>query len=101
MLQGFVIETRRLLAPVALASVLALTCLPTLRADDYRAECRHRIEKAEHKLAASVREHGEHSPQAEARRVEVKAQRRRCYHRIRRWWDGHEHKWHGDRDSDR
>ena len=100
MLRGFVIETRRLLAPVALASVLALTCLPTLRADDDRAECQHRIEKAEHKLAASIRRHGEHSPQAESRRVELKAQRERCYNRIRRWWDGHEHRWHEDRDWD-
>src|ERR1700758_5155926 len=99
MLRTFVTKKKgRLFPPVALALALAFTCVPNLRADDDRAECQHRIEKAEHKLAASIRKHGEHSAQADSRRVELKAQRERCYNRIRRWWDGHEHKWHEDRD---
>jgi len=36
-----------------------------------------------------------------ARRTELKAQRERCYNRVRAWWEGHEHKWHEDRDWDR
>lgn len=70
-------------------------------ADDDRAECRHRIEKAEAKLDAAVRRHGGHSAQADSRRAELKAQRERCYNRVRSWWDGHERKWHEDRDWDR
>ena len=83
-----------------------LTFAPVLRvyaADDRadRAECQHRIRKAEAKLETTIRRHGEHSAQAEARRAELRAQRERCYNRIRAWWNEHERKWHEDRDWDR
>ena len=100
MLRSLAVSKNTALATVLLALALMFPCIPVLHADDDRAECRHRIEKAEHKLDASIRRHGEHSPQATSRRVELKAQRERCYNRIRRWWDGHERKWHEDRDWD-
>jgi hypothetical protein len=51
--------------------------------DEGRAECLHRIRKAEEKLDTALHKHGEHSPQADARHPELKAQRERCYNRVR------------------
>jgi hypothetical protein len=41
--------------------------------DEGRAECLHRIRKAEEKLDTTLHKHGEHSPQADARHPELKA----------------------------
>jgi hypothetical protein len=88
-------------ALIALNVTLAFGFVPRAYADNDRAECQHRIQKAESKLDAAIRRHGRHSAQARARRVELKGQRERCYNRVRAWWDSHEHKWHEDRDWDR
>ena len=87
-------------AATILGALLFVGFVPRVYSDDDRAECRHRIEKSEAKLEASIRKHGEHSAQADAKRAELRAQRERCYNRIRSWWDGHERKWHEDRDWD-
>jgi hypothetical protein len=89
------------LAGIALNAVMMSSFAARAYADDDRAECRHRIEKAEAKFEAAVRRHGEHSAQADSRRAELRAQRERCYNRVRAWWDGHERKWREDRDWDR
>lgn len=88
-------------AGVALNAVMMSSIAVPAYADDDRAECQHRIEKAEAKFDAAVRKHGEHSAQADSRRADLKAQRERCYNRVRAWWDGHERKWREDRDWDR
>ena len=89
------------LAGIALNAVMLSNIGGRAFADDDRTECQHRIEKSEAKLHAAVRRHGEHSAQADSRRAELRAQRERCYNRFRAWWDGHERKWHEDRDWDR
>jgi hypothetical protein len=92
---------RSALAVLALSAIVTVGSFSRVYADDDRAECRNRIEKAETRLQAAVRRHGERSPQADSRRAELRAQRERCYNRVRAWWDGHEHKWREDRDWDR
>lgn len=88
-------------AVMTLNAIMTFGFVSRVYADDDRAECQHRIERAEAKLDAAIRKHGEHSAQTDARRAELRAQRERCYNRVRSWWDGHEHKWHEDRDWDR
>ena len=85
-------------ALIALSAILIPGFVPRAYADNDRAECRHRTQKAEAMLNAAIRKHGEHSVQTDARRAELKAQRERCYNRVRSWWNGHERKWHKDRD---
>jgi hypothetical protein len=86
---------------LALNAIIMVGSVSRVYADDDRAECRHRIEKAEAKLDAAIRRHGERSAQADERRADLRAQRERCYNRVRAWWDGHERKWREDRDWDR
>lgn len=94
-------RAKRIGALMALTAMLAFGFVPHAYTDDDRAECQHRIQKAEAKLDAAVRKHGKNSAKAQARRAELRAQRERCYNRVRAWWDNHEHKWHEDRDWDR
>jgi hypothetical protein len=99
--QGIVKYAKLAIAGIALNAVMMSGFAVPAYADDDRAECRHRIERAEAKFDAAVRRHGEHSPQADSRRAELRAQRERCYNRVRAWWNGHDRKWHEDRDWDR
>lgn len=92
---------RLMLASIALSTLMMSSFAARAYADDDRAECRHRIERAEAKLNAAIRRHGGHSAQADTRRAELRAQRERCYNRVRAWWDGHERRWREDRDWDR
>jgi hypothetical protein len=87
-------------ALIALNAMLAFGFVPRAYADDDRAECQHRIQKAEAKLDAAIRKHGKNSAKARARRAELRTQRERCYNRVRAWRDNHEQKWHEDRDRD-
>ena len=73
---------------------------PRAQADD-RGKCRERIERAEAKLDQAARKHGERSRQAESRRRELNEQRERCWNQYHGWWEGHERRWHEDRDWDR
>ena len=93
-------QAKLLGALIALGAMLAVGFVPRAYADDDRAECQHRIRKAEAKLDAAVRKRGKNSAKARARRTELRAQRERCYNRVRAWWDNHEQKWHEDRDWD-
>ena len=83
---------------MTLNAIMMFGVVSHVYADDDRAECQHRIQMAEAKLDVAIRKHGEHSAKTDARRAELKAQRERCYNRVRAWWNGHEHKWHEDRD---
>ena len=93
-------QAKLISALIALCAMLAVGVVPRAYADDDRAECQHRIRKAEAKLDAAARKHGKNSAKARARRTELRAQRERCYNRVRAWWDNHEQKWHEDRDWD-
>ena len=68
--------------------------------DDDHAKCQHRIEKAQVKLDQAIQRHGEHSPQAESRWRDLKAERERCWQAYHGWWDAHEHRWHDQHDWD-
>ena len=61
-------------------------------ADD-RAECQQRIDRAEHRLQQEIREHGEHSPQADNRRREL-SQERQHYQELL-----NEHLWRDEHDN--
>jgi hypothetical protein len=65
-----------------------------------RADCEHRVEKAEAKLDQAIRAHGERSGQANDRRRDLDAERERCWDKYHGWWDGHAHQWHDQRDWD-
>ena len=51
----------------------------SLHADNDRAECERRIHNAAYKYHRAVRRHGAHSPQAEARKAELKTVRAECH----------------------
>jgi phosphoenolpyruvate-protein kinase (PTS system EI component) len=83
----------------ALGAAMLVT-VPQSYADDH-AKCQRQIEKEEAKLDQAIRKHGGHSRQAEQRRRDLNAERERCWNAYHGWWDGHEHRWHDDRDWDR
>lgn len=83
----------------AVLSTAMFVTVPQSYADDH-AKCQRLIEKAESKLDQAIRKHGEHSHQADQRRRDLNSERERCWSQYHGWWDGHEHRWHDDRDWD-
>jgi hypothetical protein len=85
----------------ALGTAILVVALQ-LYADDHNdhADCQRKIEHAEAKLNQEIRKHGERSHQAEERRRDLNAERERCWNAYHGWWDGHERRWHDDRDWD-
>lgn len=94
---------RLAVSAIMTAALIAATLLtvPRSYADDDHAECRRHIERAESRLDEAIRKHGERSHQAEDRRRELHEQRERCWNQYHGWWEGHERRWHEDRDWDR
>jgi hypothetical protein len=78
-----------------------LVAVPAAYAEPDHAKCQRDIERREIKLDQAIRKHGEHSHQADQRRRDLNAERERCWNRYHGWWDGHDHRWHDDRDWDR
>ena len=99
--QRLVKWVKLIVSVVTINAIMILGLGSRAYADNDRAECQHRIQKAEARLDASIRKNGEHSAKTDTRRAELRAQRERCYNRVRAWWNGHERKWHKDRDWDR
>jgi hypothetical protein len=91
---------RSIIAALTLGVVLMFVAVPRSHADD-RANCQQRIENTEAKLQQEIREHGEHSPQADNRRRELNNERERCWNEQHGWWNGRDHQWHNERDWDR
>jgi hypothetical protein len=87
------------LAAVALSMVM-LAGAPPSQAMDGRERCQHHIQKAEARLDEAVRRHGERSHQAEERRRDLNAERDHCWNQYHAWWNGHENRWHEQRDWD-
>jgi len=87
-------------ATTAALSAAMFVTVPQAYADDH-AKCQHQIERAESRLDQAIHRHGERSPQADARRRDLNAERERCWNKYHGWWDGHEKRWHDDRDWDR
>ena len=84
---------------VAALSLLMFIATPRTHADD-RDRCRHAIEKAEANLDRAVREHGEHSRQAEDRRRDLNAERQRCWDQYHQWWNGKDQRWEAEHSWD-
>jgi hypothetical protein len=87
------------MAALLLNAMLFVVAPPSARADD-RDRCRQRIEKIEQRLDHEIARHGEHSPQADARRHQLREEREHCWNTYHSWWNGHDHQWHNDRDWD-
>jgi hypothetical protein len=86
-------------AVIAGALFMFVAAAPQARADD-RSHCQHAVEKAEANLDRAVRDHGEHSPQADARRHDLNAERHHCYEQYHQWWNGKEHRWETEENYD-
>jgi hypothetical protein len=86
------------IAALLLNAMLLVGVVPSAHADE-RDRCRRRIEKIEARLDHEVARHGEHSPQADARRHELREEREHCWNAYHAYWDGHDHQWHQDRNS--
>lgn len=80
-----------------ISALLLFVAVPRAHADD-RDKCRHRIEKAEARLNSAIQHHGEHSPDADARRRDLNAERDRCWNQYHAWWNGQDNTWHTQRD---
>jgi hypothetical protein len=79
-------------AAVAILGLLFFIATPQMHADD-RSKCQHAIEKAEARLDKAIHDHGDHSPDADARRRDLNAERQRCWDAYHQWWNGHDHRW--------
>lgn len=93
---------KRIAASAVMTTALGtamFVAVPQSSADDH-AKCQREIEKREMKLDQAIRKHGERSHQADQRRRDLNAERERCFSRYHGWWDGHDRRWHDDRDWD-
>ena len=89
------------LAVLALGGALALAAAPKAHADDGRARCQSRVEKASDHYRHEVREHGRRSEQAEKAKARLNAVWDRCYSEAHGWYDPNRREWRSDRDWDR
>jgi len=79
-------------AAVVVVALILFVVTPVLHADD-RAKCQHAVEKAEANLDKAIHDHGDHSPQADARRRDLNAEREHCWDKYHQWWNGRDHRW--------
>jgi hypothetical protein len=81
-------------AAVVMAGALLffVSAAPQARADDH-SKCQHAIEKAEARLDKAIHDKGEHSPEADARRRDLNAERQSCWDKYHGWWNGKDHRW--------
>lgn len=79
-------------AAVMAAALFLFVAAPLVHADE-KEKCQHAIEKAEARLDRAVREHGEHSHEADDRRRDLNAERERCWNAYHQWYNGKEHRW--------
>jgi hypothetical protein len=89
------------LAALALGGAMVVATAPKGHAEDARARCQNRVEKARNHYRDEVREHGRHSRQAENARAKITSAWERCYNEARGWYDPNRHEWRTDRDWDR
>ena len=83
-------------ALIAAALMWFVAAAPQAHADD-RSHCQHAIEKAEANLDKAIRDHGDHSHEAEDRRRDLNAERQHCWEAYHQWWNGKEHRWETER----
>jgi hypothetical protein len=88
------------LAALAMGAVLTIATTPKAHADDARARCQHRVEKAQDHYRAEVRGHGRQSPQAQEAKSRLESEWDRCYTEAHGWYDPNTRQWRSDRDWD-
>lgn len=86
------------IAAVAAALLFFVTAPPAHA--DAREKCQHAIEKAEANLDKAIRDHGDHSRQADDRRRDLNAEREHCWKENHAWWNGKEHRWETEHNWD-
>lgn len=90
----------RQLSTTALATLMAGALFLFVAAPsgfaDARANCQHAIERAEAKLDKAIRDRGDRSREADARRRDLNAQREKCWNENHQWWNGREHRWEAE-----
>jgi hypothetical protein len=79
------------------AVLLLFVAAPRPAHADDRSKCQHAVEKAEANLDHAIRDHGERSPQADARRRDLYAERQHCWDQYHQWWNGKDHRWETER----
>jgi hypothetical protein len=101
-LQTEEIPLKRRFGKTAVAALVAgalmwfVAAAPQAHADD-RSHCQHAIEKAEANLDRAIRDHGDHSHEADERRHELNAERQHCWDAYHQWWNGKDHRWETER----
>ncbi|HUB02247.1 MAG TPA: hypothetical protein VL983_06160 [Terriglobales bacterium] len=88
-----------IVASVAALAFLLFVAAPRAHADD-RDKCQHAIEKAEARLDKAIRDHGDHSHEADDRRRDLNAERERCWNAYHQWWNGKDHRWETEHNWD-
>jgi hypothetical protein len=76
--------------------VFVASAVPRAHADD-RERCQRSVERAEANLDHAIRDHGERSPEADARRHELYAERQHCWDKYHQWWNGKDRRWETER----
>ncbi|HUK46521.1 MAG TPA: hypothetical protein VLW06_02975 [Terriglobales bacterium] len=89
-----------LVAALAMAGALILATAPKSHAEDARARCQSRVEKAHDHYRAEVRAHGRESHQAQEAKERLSNEWQRCYTEAHGWYDPQSHQWRSDRDWD-
>ncbi|HEY2461122.1 MAG TPA: hypothetical protein VGI16_09945 [Candidatus Acidoferrum sp.] len=89
---------RKLIATGTLAAFLAFAAAPLVRASE--AECRARMERADHRVHEAAEHHGWDSREAEHARGQLREAREYCWSHEHKWWDVDGRRWHSDRDWD-
>lgn len=92
--------TKMAVAAVMAAALSWFVAVPLVHAED-RSACQHAVEKAEARLDKAIHDHGDHSPEADARRRDLNAERQHCWDKYHQWWNGREHRWETEQNWDR
>jgi hypothetical protein len=88
------------LTGLVLSGALVVATAPKAHADDARAKCQHRVEKAHDQYRQEIRDHGKDSRQAQDARQRLANEWQRCYTDAHGWYDPDRHEWRTDRDWD-
>jgi exonuclease VII small subunit len=104
--QRYCVTSRISRAALAFATLSAMLlfmgiAVPRAAHADDHSDCQRRIEHAQARLDRAVREHGEHSPQADRAWNDLRNERHRCWDRYHEWYDARDNQWHHDDGWDR
>jgi hypothetical protein len=87
-------------AALALGAALMFATTPKAHADDARAKCQSRVEKADDHYRKEVNDHGRNSKQADDAKAKLQAEWNRCWTEAHGWYDPNRHEWRTQHDWD-